>query len=112
MLPRKKLIALRQEFPRIREEGKLYDSPSFRLVVVYGRGSGASAAFVISKKISLKSVVRHQVKRKLSDALSPLLNRLGSAVELLFLAKPKAIQTQTGDLQKEIETALQRAKLL
>jgi len=88
MLPRSKLIPLKKEFPRIRKDGKIYDYPSFGLVVAYGSppaGGGPQASFVVSKKVDKKSVVRHAIKRKLADAVSPFFPRLDKSVELVFL---------------------------
>ena len=119
MLPRKNLIPLKKEFPRIRAEGKMYDSPSFGLVVSYHSSinyqlptTNSSCAFVVSKKISKSSVVRHSVKRKLSDAIVLFLPRLPKNIELLFLAKSKSITATRDDLKKEVENVLLRAKLL
>ena len=116
MLARKDLVDLRKEFPRIRKEGKIYDSPAFGLVVAFGPTSqelrGVQAAFIISKKIDRRSVVRHEVKRKLSDAVSPLLPRLAKNVKLVFLAKQKAIVVTKEEVKLELETVLKRARLL
>lgn len=118
MLPRKKLIPLKSEFGRIRKEGKMYDSPSFGLLVSFsgtrdkGLGTSVQVAFIISKKIDKRSVVRHEVKRKLSDAVAPLLPRLAKKVELVFLAKQTAISSSRENLTLEMETLLKRAKLL
>ncbi len=112
MLPRKDLIPLRREFARIRKTGKIYDSTSFGLIASYGGNSGPTAAFIVSKKIDKKSVVRHGVKRKLSDAVSPLLARLGKNTELVFLAKQKAVTTTAKDLATEVEQILRRERLL
>ena len=110
MLARKNLIALKKEFPRIRKEGRIYDSASFGLIVAYGQGP--KAAFIVSKKIDKRSVVRHAVKRKLSDAVTPLLLRVPKNVELVFLAKQKAIETTREQLKIELETVLKRARLI
>ncbi len=112
MLPRKNLISLKTEFPRIRREGKIYDSASFGLVLVYGNEGEAKVAFVVSKKIDRRSTRRHEVKRKLSRAAAFFLPRLGKNVELVFLAKQKAVTVRQEDLQKELEVILKRARLL
>lgn len=112
MLPRKSLISLKKEFPRIRKEGKIYDCPSFGLVVAYGSNTGPQASFVVSKKIDKKSVVRHEVKRKLADAVSSFLPNLNNSVELVFLAKGKAVKSNSDELKTEIESALRRARLI
>lgn len=112
MLARKNLLALKKEFPRLRREGKTYPSESFGLIVSYGSSTIPQAAFIVSKKISLKSVVRHQVKRKLADAVQPLLPRLPKNLELVFLAKPQAIAVSPTALQSELLTLLRRIKIL
>ncbi|KKU91142.1 MAG: Ribonuclease P protein component [Microgenomates group bacterium GW2011_GWA1_48_10] len=91
----------------------MYDSPAFGLVVAFrGAGENARAAFVVSKKISLKSTVRHQVKRKLSDAVQKYLPRLPKSAELVFLAKGEAVNHRREELEREIGEVLKRAKLL
>lgn len=111
MLPRKKLIPLKSEFGRIRKEGKMYDSPSFGLFVSFGT-SGAQAAFIVSKKIDKSSVVRHDVKRKLSDGITPFLPRIAKNIKLVFLAKQAAVKISREDLVLEIDLLLKRIKLL
>ncbi len=112
MLPRKKLVPLKREFKRIHQTGKIFDSPSFGLVVSYGAADGPKAAFVVSKKIDKRSVVRHEVKRKLSLAVELFLPRLGKNVELVFLAKQKAGAAATEELAAEMEQVLKRERLL
>ncbi len=89
----------------------MYDSLSFGLLISYG-ASLAQAAFIVSKKIAKSSVVRHQVKRKLSDAIQIYLPRLPKNVELVFLAKQKAITSGREELGREVGEVLKRAKLL
>lgn len=112
MLPRKSLIRLKTEFPRIRQTGKMFNSDSFGLTVSYGSNAQPTCSFVVSKKVSPKSIIRHDVKRKLSDAITPFLPRLSKNLELLFLAKQNAIEKTREELQNEIQTLLQRVKLL
>ncbi len=120
MLPRKKLIPLKAEFPRIRDQGKRYDSSSFGLMVSYKREvrgerlevSTPRVAFIVSKKIDRRSVIRHDVKRKLSDAVAVFIARLPKNLELVFLPKSQVTASSREDLKKELETVLKRAGLL
>lgn len=119
MLPRKKLIPLKAEFDRIRTGGKMYDSPSFGIVVSFRpqdeekKGQlGPQCAFIVSKKIDRKSVVRHEVKRKFSDAVSPFLDRLPKNLELVFLAKKNGTSSSREEIKLEVENVLKRAHLL
>ncbi|MBI3887648.1 ribonuclease P protein component [Candidatus Microgenomates bacterium] len=111
MLSRKKLVPLKKEFSRIRREAKNYDSPAFGLLVTYG-SQEPQAAFLVSKKVHKSSVVRHDIKRKLSDAIEPFLPRMSKNVELVFLAKQKSVESSRDELKKEIQTILQRAGLV
>lgn len=110
MLARKDLIRLKKEFGRIRKEAKSYDSPSFGLLVSYGAQT-TQCAFVVSKKVDRSSVVRHEVKRKLSEAIASFIPRLAKNLELTFLAKQKAVESSQDELKKEVELVLQRARL-
>jgi ribonuclease P protein component len=106
-------VPLKKEFEKIRASGKMYDSPSFGLVVYFQKeSSNAKVAFVVSKKIDKRSVVRHDVKRKLSDALFPFLARLPKNLELVFLAKKNSVVLTREAVQLEIETILRRIQLL
>lgn len=111
MLARKNLIPLRKEFGRIRKEAKNYNSDSFGLLISYGAAT-PQCAFIVSKKVDRSSVVRHAVKRKLSDAIFPFLPRLPKNLELVFLAKQKAITISKDDLFKEVQAVLSRARLV
>jgi len=104
-------VPLKQEFARIRRGGKMYDSPSFGMLVSYGSSGQPQCAFIVSKKIDRRSVVRHEVKRKLSDSVQPFLPQLSRNLELVFLAKQKAVTISKDELHQEVATILNRARL-
>lgn len=112
MLARKHLVPLRTEFGRLRRQGKIYDSNSFGLLVAFGSQDGPKVAFIVSKKVDRRSVVRHAVKRKLSDGISFFLPHLAKNLELVFLAKQKAATISQDELQKEIRLVFSRARLV
>lgn len=113
MLPRKKLIDLKHQFPKIRKEGKVYDTPLFGLIIAFSHESDvAKCAFVVSKKVSLKSVVRHDVKRKLSEAVEEYLPNINDNTDLLFLAKQPLVDASVEQIKKEIESVLRRVRIL
>lgn len=91
----------------------MYSSPSFGLLVSFHpSGIRPLCAFIVSKKVDLHSVIRHQVKRKLADSLSPCLSRLPHNLELVFLAKKTAVIATREELKGEVEQVLHRARLL
>ena len=113
MLSRKNLVPLRKDFPRIKKDAKNYDSPSFGLLVSYQKtDEPAQAAFLVSKKVDRKSVVRHQVKRKLAEAVKSFLPRMAKNTQLVFLAKQKAVESRYEELKTEVQSILRRARLI
>lgn len=91
----------------------MYDGAFFGLSVSFGRGeTGPQCAFIVSKKVSPKSIVRHDVKRKLADGITPFLPRVKKNVQLVFLVKQKAAGANKSELLTEVEGVLHRAKLL
>ena len=112
MLARKRLIDLKHEFFRIRKEGKIYDTPLFGLIVSFSLSDTAKTAFIVSKKVSLKAVDRHDLKRRLAKAVTYFLPNINKNVELTFLAKQKALKSTDDEIKKTIEEVLRRARLL
>ncbi len=114
MLPRKNRLPLRQEFLQVQKNGQRIDSVSFGLTFRVNPtrvGDAAQAAFIVTKKIDSRSVVRHRVKRKLVHALAPLLSSLPSNLDLIFFAKTVATTRQVSELKAEIELVLKKANL-
>jgi ribonuclease P protein component len=120
MLARKNLIPLKKEFGRIRSSAKSYNSDSFGLLVSYHplasdklqmANDMPQCAFIVSKKISLKSVVRHAVKRKLADAVAPHFPHLPKNIELVFLAKQKAVELGSEEIKNEMAQLFKRTRL-
>lgn len=122
MLARKNLVPLKKEFSRIKATAKSYSSNSFGLLVSYrpsrvndplsSPSSEARCAFIISKKVSPKSVVRHQVKRKFADLVQFFLPRLPRNLELVFLVKKEAIDLSHEEIKKEMEQLFRRIRLV
>lgn len=113
LLPRKNLIDLKQEFAKLRKTGKIYDSPSFGLLVSYSHAPTLQrVAFIVSKKVSLKATDRHEVKRKLADATKVYFAKLSPNAQLVFLAKPQAVEKSLKELTSELDAILGRSKLV
>ena len=91
--------------------GRWYDSPSLRILVSReNTDQETKFAFIVSKKVSLSSVVRHQIKRKLSSAVEPLKILPGWSV--VILAKKHLVELSPDELRRELIGPLVRAKLL
>lgn len=112
MLSRKQLIPLKTELIKLRRNGRMYDSQSFGLLVSFSPTPlEARAAFVVSKKISLKSVERHEVKRKLVQAYENVGQKLSKNSQVVFLAKKPSVDASVEKLTGEFDDLITRARI-
>lgn len=104
MIARKLLIPLRKEYPALRKVGRWRDSASFRLLIAKRPTTAESTryAFIVSKKVSLLSTERHEIKRRLSDAVTLLLDQIPSGMDIVVIAKKEALGKTAGELKKEL----------
>jgi ribonuclease P protein component len=72
MIPRKYLIPLRKEFLRIKREGKFISAPLFDVLVAKNNLSYPRFAIIVGKKNFKLSVVRHQIKRRMAEAIQKI----------------------------------------
>lgn len=75
---------------------------------------GVRVGIVVSKKVG-KAVRRNRVRRRLREALRALLREPGwkeTAIDLLIVAKPEAVEADYQRLLKDLRGALRKGKLL
>jgi ribonuclease P protein component len=68
--------------------------------------------FVVSKRIAKHAVDRNYLKRRLSEAIRPLLVQLAMGQDLVLSARHPALDADLPTLQQEITHLLRRAQLL
>ncbi len=68
--------------------------------------SSTRFAFIVSKKVSLKSIQRHQIKRRLSDAVMGLLSQFPPNLEIVVFAKREAVGRNVEELLLELKSLL------
>ncbi len=68
--------------------------------------------FVISKRISKHAVERNALKRRLSEAVRPLLPHLSPGWDIVFSARRETLAADLQTLEQDIPALLRRARLL
>ena len=130
MLARNNRLLKRKSFNYIYKKGRHVGGDLVTLVFVYARRSptphspaiaGPEArppsappvriGFSVSKKVG-NSVVRHRVTRQMRAAAYQLLQRIAPHHDLIFVAKEGIFGKPTAEIQKAMETALSKAKLI
>lgn len=78
------------------------------------RTSDLKIAFLVSKKVDKRAVVRNRLKRQMREVVRLLLlsNKIKPGCLLAFVAKPEAKIVEYAELEKEIVFLLKRLHLL
>lgn len=112
MLPKPYRLPLTTNFERIKKEGRMVNGPMFGLLIATrNNGLGTRFGFIISTKVSKKAVVRHRIKRLLSEAVRLSPDKIKPGYDFVFLAKKEIIGKGFKEVKKEVEDRLKRANL-
>jgi len=106
-LPRSLRFPIRKEGKILQKDGRRYFNPLFTIVYRKNHGGKNSrAAFIISKKISSKAVVRNKLKRQLSDIIRKDLEISKTPTDFLFIFRPQILKENYEKIKEEILKAL------
>lgn len=99
----------RSEFQEILKKGRGLHAPHVSLSAVRAQGGKGSAfAFVVSRKVSGKAVVRNLLKRRAHSIVRSGLPRMRSALRGAFFFKKGAAGLSFDELKQEIDSLLLR----
>jgi len=109
MLKKKNIVKFRRDFRELKEKGRLYQSPFFGLVVLKKEDSNISRfAFIISRKISKKAVVRNKIRRLLAESVRINLEKIKKGYDFLFLVKKDMVGLKFDEVKKEVDKVLKK----
>lgn len=96
---------------RVRQQGKSFAHPLIVLLVAPNE-TGRLRVAVAANRYLGNAVQRNRIKRRLREAIRPLLSRLAPGYDLLFLARHKAAEASFQELANAVQEALRRARLM
>jgi|SRR3972149_4556023 len=86
-----------------RERTKTVSFPFFTLKYAKTGEKDLKFAFVISKKIDKRAVIRNKVKRQISKGLEGILEKITKGYNFVFIVKKEILTKNQGEITKEIE---------
>ena len=82
------------------------------LQAVQTGGAVPRCGFVVSKRVSPKSVARNRVRRRLREIVRRLLPQLPPGFDLVLSARTSALQATYAELEAAVREVLTRSKML
>lgn len=101
----------KKEFRYTYRAGKSISNKYFGMLYAKSRGSIPHIGFTVSKKIG-NAVVRNRVKRRMREALTPLIPDIRRGCNIVFIARHGSIDAAFLPLREAMRDALQKANLL
>lgn len=100
------------DFQRVRQQGQ---SVASRLLILTWMPNGedrSRVGFVVSKRTAKHAVDRNRTKRRLGEAIRPMLEQLSGRYDIVLSARSAAVAADSPVLRQEVINLLRRARLL
>lgn len=101
----------KKEFRYTYRAGKSCGGKYVALVYAKNRSASAKIGFSVSKKIG-NAVVRNRVKRRMREAVTPLIPAIKGGTNLIFIARDPILGAPFLDIREGMLAQLQRAGLI
>ena len=98
-------LPLRFERSRINKEGQPYSGKNLTIIVASSGGANSRFAILVSKKISTLATDRNLLRRRISEVIHPLLEKLPTK-DYLIIPKKTALVSDQETLKTELMSIL------
>lgn len=88
MLPKVDRLKKKQDIEWVFQKGEGFKEDFLVLKIAKNRLSQARFAFIVSRGVSKKAVIRNRIRRKLSEAVGMRLKKLKKGIDVLIIARP------------------------
>ncbi len=100
-----------KEFRHVYRKGSSKANDLLVLIWARSRKPGVHVGFSVSKKLG-NSVARNRVKRRLRESFGPVIPRVKSGYDLIFIAREPVARAEFTAIEASVRSLLRRADLL
>ncbi len=112
MLPADLRLRKKTDIDRVWKKGRSFATPIFSLKIAKNDLPVSRFAVVIGTKISKRAVVRNLAKRRLREAIRPLVPQLVGGLDVIIMGRGKIADTSYTEIAGTVRFALEKSGLL
>ncbi len=101
-----------RDFQRVRQQGRSKASRLLILAWAPNDEAHVRVGFVVSKRVSKLAVQRNRTKRRLGEAIRPLVGQIAGSYDIVLSARSAAVSADYVTLRQDVISLLRRARLL
>jgi ribonuclease P protein component len=106
MLISKNRLRKKSDINNVFKKGKTLTGNFIFLRIAKNNSNVNRFAFVVSSKVSKKSVLRNRIKRQLREIIKKNIFKIKPGFDFILIAKPQIINQQFKEIEKEIDAIL------
>jgi len=112
-LPKQYRLTRQKEFEKVYDSGKTVRN-SFLFIKFFKDSSLESSKFgiVVSTKVSKKATVRNKIRRQISEAIKPHLNRVAKNVNVIIVTNYKIVDKEFTEIEKVVLNLLKKSRII
>lgn len=112
MLSQEYRLRKKGDIDRVWKRGRTFVTPIFSLKYGQNKLPVSRFAVVVGTKVSKRAVVRNKIKRRIREAIRPLLPQLRPGVDVLCMARKGIEEKDFAEINKTIGWSLKKIGLL
>lgn len=112
MLPQRNRLKKNRDFKKLFEKGKSSKEDFLYLKVKKNNLESSRFAFVVSKKISKKAVIRNKIKRRLRELVKIKLTQIKKGLDIIIVVTPGFEVSDFLELEEIINNLFNKAGIL
>jgi ribonuclease P protein component len=112
MLLNKNRLKQKKDFIEIFKKGKGFEEDLLFLKIKLNNSKKNRFAFVVSKKVSNKAVIRNKIKRILREIIRKKILKIKPGIDGILIVKPGIEKKDFLEIEKMVENLLKKANTL
>jgi ribonuclease P protein component len=112
MLPKRNRLKKKKDIERVLKKGRGFKENLLFLKIINNNLKESRFAFMVSKKVSKKAVLRNKIKRQLRELVRLNLKNIKKGFDAVLMISPNFQKTDFNNLKNLLEKIFKKAQIL